>query len=193
MNIITTLFHCLLAAIDAIYGESWTIKKAEHWRIDAFELWWWRRLLEVPWTARRSNQSILKEINPKYSLEAPILWPPDVKSQLTGKDPTARRDWGQEEKGMTEDEMLAWYHQLNRHEFAQTPRDGEVWGNLACCSPWGLEDSDITATEQQQQMLLNSLYFFVPHCLISPFYFWDSVVKHVALLSSRLTCFDFES
>ena len=67
--------------------ESWTIKKAEHQRIDAFELWCWRRLLRVPWTARRSNQSILKEINPDYSLEGlmveaetPILWPPDVKS-----------------------------------------------------------------------------------------------------------------
>ena len=76
-----------------MYGcESWTMKKAEPQRIDAFELWWWRRLLKVPWTARRSNQSILKEINPEYSLEAPILWPPDVKSRRTGKDPTARRD-----------------------------------------------------------------------------------------------------
>ena len=72
---------------------------------------------------------------------------------------------------MTEDEMLAWYHQLNGREFAQTPRDGKVWGNLECCSPWGLEESDITATEQQQQMPLISLYCFVPHCLISPFYF----------------------
>ena len=81
---------CLVKAmvfLVVIYGcESWTIKKAEHQRTDAFELWCWRRLLRVPWTARRSNQSILKEINPKYSLEAlmlklkPILWPPDVKN-----------------------------------------------------------------------------------------------------------------
>ena len=68
-----------------MYGcESWTMKKAEHQRIDAFELWCWRSLLRVPWTARRSNQSILKEISPEYSLdaeaEAPILWPPDVKN-----------------------------------------------------------------------------------------------------------------
>ena len=62
--------------------ESWTIKKAECWRIDAFELWSWRRLLKVPWTARRSNQSILKEINPGYSLEGLILWPPNAKNQL---------------------------------------------------------------------------------------------------------------
>ena len=83
----------------AMYGcESWTIKKAEHQRIDAFKLWCWRRLLRVPWTARRSNQSILKEINPEYLLvgpmlsEDPILWPPDVKSRLIGKDPNAGKD-----------------------------------------------------------------------------------------------------
>ena len=83
-----------------MYGyESWTIKKAEHQRIDAFELWCWRRLLRVPWTARRPNQSILMEISPEYSLEgqmlkleAPILWPPDLKSQLIGKDLVAGKD-----------------------------------------------------------------------------------------------------
>ena len=75
--------------------ESWTTKKAEHQRIDAFELWCWRRLLRVPWAARRSNQSFLKEINPEYSwtdAEAPILWPPDVNSQLIGKDFDAGKD-----------------------------------------------------------------------------------------------------
>ena len=83
-----------------MYGcESWTLKKAERKRIDAFEVWCWRRLLRVPWTARRSNNSILKEIKPEYSLEglmlkadAPILCPPDVKSQLTGKDPESGND-----------------------------------------------------------------------------------------------------
>ena len=109
-----------------MYGcESWTLKKAEHWRIDAFELWCWRRLLRVPWTARRSNQSILTEISPECSLEAsadveagtPILWPPNVKSWLIGKDPDAGKDWGQEEKGTTEDEMVGWHHWLNGHEF----------------------------------------------------------------------------
>ena len=93
--------------------ESWTIKKAECRRIDAFKLWCWKRPLRVPWTARRSNQSILKEISPGCSLEGLtlklklwILWPPDVKSWLIGKDPDAGRDWGQEEKGTTEDEMV---------------------------------------------------------------------------------------
>ena len=86
-----------------MYGfESWTIKKAGHWKVHAFELWCWRRLLRVPWTSR-SNQSILKEISPENSLEAeaPIFWPPDEKSWLTGKDPDAGKDWRQEEKGMT--------------------------------------------------------------------------------------------
>ena len=98
--------------------ESWTVKKAEHWRNDTFELWCWRRPLRVSWTAKRSNQSILTEINPGCSLEGaegadaeaetPVLWPPDAKSWLIGKYPDAGRDWGQEEKGTTEDEMAGW-------------------------------------------------------------------------------------
>ena len=103
--------------------KSWTIKKAEHWRIDASELWCWRRLLRVPWTARRSNQSILKEISPEYSLEGlmlklklAILWPPDTK-WLVGKDPDAGKDWRQEEKRTTEDEKVGWHYRLNGHEF----------------------------------------------------------------------------
>ena len=103
-----------------IYGcESWVVKKAEHWKIDAFELWCWRRLLRVSWTARRSNQSILKEISPGCSLEAetPVFWPPHAKSWLIGKDPDAGSDLGQEEKGTREDEMDGWQHQLDGHEF----------------------------------------------------------------------------
>ena len=89
-------------------------------RIDAFELLCWRKLMRILWTARRSNQWILKEIIPTYSLEgliveaeAPILWPHDAKSWLIRKDPDAGKDWGQEEKGTTEDEMVRWYHWLN--------------------------------------------------------------------------------
>ena len=107
-----------------MYGcESWTIKKAECWRIDAFEVWCWRRLLRVPWTARRSNHSILKEISPESSLEGlmlklklQILWPPDAKNWLIGKDPDAGEDW-RLGKGMTEDEMVGWRPRLNGHEF----------------------------------------------------------------------------
>ena len=101
-----------------IYGyESWTIKKAECQRIDAFELWCWRRLLSVPWTARGSNQSVLKEINWIFTgrtgaeAEAPILWLPDVKSQLTGKDPDAEKEWRQEEKRATKDAMVGSHPQ----------------------------------------------------------------------------------
>ena len=131
--------------------ESWTIKKAEHQIIDAFELWCWKRLLGVPWTARRSNQSILKEISPEYSLEELMLklklqyfWPPAVKSWLIGKDPDAGEAWGQEEKVMTEDKMAWWYHWLNGHEFEQASGDGEGQGSLACCSPWVCKESDVT-------------------------------------------------
>ena len=107
-----------------MYGcKSWTVKKAEHQRIDAFELWCWRRLLRVPWTARRSNQSILKEISPGVSLEGMML---KLKLQYFGhlmrrvdslEKTDAGRDWRQEEKGMTEDEMAGWHHRLNGHEF----------------------------------------------------------------------------
>ena len=86
-----------------MYGcESWTVKKADHQRIDVYELWCWRRLLRASWTARRSNQSVLKEISPDAEAETPILWPPDVKNWLLGKDPDAGKDWRRKEKGMTE-------------------------------------------------------------------------------------------
>ena len=128
-----------------IYGcESWTIKKAEHWRTDVFELWCWSKLLRVPWTARWSNPSILKEINPECSLEglilkleAPTLWPPDAKNWLIGRDPDAGTDWRQEEKGRTGDETVGWHHWLNWHEFEQAPGVGDGQGSLVCCSPWG--------------------------------------------------------
>ena len=95
------------------------MKKAECQRIEAFELWYWRRLLKVPWTARRFNQSILKEISPGCSLERLML---KLKLQYfghlmrRGKDPDAGRDWGQEEKGMTQDEMAGWHHRLDGHK-----------------------------------------------------------------------------
>ena len=106
-----------------MYGcERWTIKKAECQRIDAFELWCWKRLLRVPWTARRSNKSILNQFciligRTDAEAETPILWPPDVKNWLFGKDPDAGKDW--REKGMTVDEMVGWHHQL----------DGQVWSS----------------------------------------------------------------
>ena len=98
----------------------------------------------------------IKPINPKGNLswifigradaeaEAPILWPPDTKSQLTGKDLDAGKDWGQEEKRVTEDEMVGWHHWNNRHEFEQPLRNTKVQGSLVCCSPWGRKESDVT-------------------------------------------------
>ena len=129
------------------YGcESWTIKKAESQRIDAFELWW---TLESPLDC--------KEIQPVYpkrdqswvfigrtdtEAETPILWPPDVKSWLVWKDPDAGKYWRQEEKGTTEDEMVGWHHQLSGHEFEQALGVGDGQGGLACCGSWGHKESD---------------------------------------------------
>ena len=135
-----------------MYGcESWTIKKAECWRIDAFELWCWRRLLRVPWTARRS-----KPVHPKgdqswvfigktdAEAEILILWPPDAKNWLVWQDPDAGKDWGQEEKRMTEYEMAGWHHQLNGHGFGWTLGVGGGQGGLACCGSWVQRESDMT-------------------------------------------------
>ena len=114
-----------LVCLVVTYGcGSWTIQKAEHQRIDAFELWCWRRLLRVPWTARRPNQSILKEISQSWifigrtdaEAETPVLWPPDAKNWLIGKDPDAGKDRRREEKGTTEHKMVGWHHWLKGHD-----------------------------------------------------------------------------
>ena len=122
-----------------------------HWRIDAFELWCWRRLLRVPWTTRRSNQS-----NPKGNqswifirktdaeAETPVLWPPHAKNWLIWRDPDAGKDWRQEEKVTTEDETVGWHHWLNGHEFEQAPGVVDGQGSLVCCSPWGHNELDTT-------------------------------------------------
>ena len=133
-----------------MYGcEIWIIKKTECWRIDHFELWCWRRLLRVPWTARL-NQSILKEINPEYSLEGLMLkqklqyfghlmWRADsLEKTLTlgNIEGRRRRGW--------QDEMVGWHHWLDGHEFEQTLGNDERQGTLACCSPWGCKELDTT-------------------------------------------------
>ena len=152
---------------------SWTINKAEHWRIDAFELWCWKRLLRVPWTARRSNQSILKEISPEYTWKD-WCWSwnsntlaPHVKNWLIWKDPDAGKYWRQEEKGMR---WLDGITQLNGHEFEQALGVGDGQGSLACCCQWGCKELDMTEwlnwkTEieystgnSSQSILCNDLY-----------------------------------
>ena len=107
-----------------IYGcESWTIKKAERRRIDVFELWCWKRLLrvldskEIQPVNPKGNQSWIFIGRTDAEAETLILWPPDAKNWLTGKDRDAGKDWRQEEKRMTEDEMVGWHHQFNGHEF----------------------------------------------------------------------------
>ena len=145
---------CLVKAMVfpvVMYGcESWTVKKAECWRIDAFELWCWRRLLRVPWAARRSNQSILKEIRPDVSLEGIMLklklqyFGHLMQSWLIGKDFDAGRDWGQEEKGTTEDEMAGWHHRLDGHESEWSLGVGDGQGGLDCFDSWDCKESDMT-------------------------------------------------
>ena len=113
------------------------IKKAEHRRIDALGLWCWRRLLRVPWTARRSNQSILKDISPEYSLEGLMLklqYFGHLMQRTDSSEKTLMRErLRQEEKGTTEDKMAGWHHWLNGHEFEWTLGAGDGQGGLACC------------------------------------------------------------
>ena len=126
--------------------ESWTIKKVECQRIGAFELW----CGEDSWDSKikpikpKGNQSWIFTGRTDAEAEAPIIWPPDGKSQLIGKDPDAGRDWRQEEKGTTEDEMVGWHHWLNGRESEQIPGVGDGQGGLACCSPWGQKESDMS-------------------------------------------------
>ena len=136
-----------------MYGcKSWTIKKAEHQRIDASELSCWRRLLRVRWTARRYNHSIFSKGDQCWvfigrtdvEAETPVLWPPHAKSWVIGKDSDAGRDWGQEEKGTPEDEMAGWHHWLDGRESEWTPGVSDGQGGLACCDSWGRKESDTT-------------------------------------------------
>ena len=145
-----------------LYGwESWTIKKAEHWRIDIFELWCWRRFLRVPWTARRSNQFLLKDLNPEYSLEGLML---KLKFQSFGhlmwradsfeKTLMLEKIEGRRRRGATEDEMVGWHHWLNGHEFEQTSGDSEGQGSLACFSPSVCKELDTTEWLNSNNKLL---------------------------------------
>ena len=149
----STKVHLVKAMVFPVvmYGhENWTIKKAECQRIDAFELWCWRRLLRVLWTARRSNQSILKEISPKCSLEGQML---KLKLHYFGH-PMRRADsfektliLGKTEGGRRrgrQDEMVGWHHRLSGHGFGWTLGVGDGQGGLVCCGSWGHKESDTT-------------------------------------------------
>ena len=154
-----TKVHLVKAMVFPVimYGcESWAIKKAEPWGIDAFELWCWRRLLRVPWTARRSNQSILKEISPEYSLEGLML---KLKLQYFGhlcEQPThwkrpwcwerlrAGREEGDREWGGCMASWTQWTWNFRKFMGQKILGDSGGWGSLVCCSPWGHKESDIT-------------------------------------------------
>jgi len=131
--------------------ESWAIRKVECQRVDAFELWCWRRLLRVPWTTGRSNQSTLKEISPGYSLEGLML---KLKLQYFGhlmrrtdsfeKTVILGKIEGGRRRGPTEDEMVGWHHWRDGHKFEQALGVGDGQESLACCSPWGHKESGMT-------------------------------------------------
>ena len=141
-------------------------KEGWAWGNDAFELWCWRRPLKVPLATRRSNQSILKKISPEYSLGGMML---KLKLQYFGhrmqkadslEKTDTGKDWRQEEKGTTEVETAGWHHRLNGHEFEQNPRDSEGQGSLACCSPQGRKESDMTGQLNNDISSLWKTYFF---------------------------------
>ena len=130
-------------------------------------------LLRIPWTARGSNQSILKDQpwifigRTDAEADSPILWPPDVKSQFIGKDLNAGKDWRLEEKEMTEDETVGWHHWLNGHGVEQALGDGEGQRVLACCSPWGCKESD---TPEQLNNNNMDLYIYILFCCIHRYF-----------------------
>ena len=127
------------------YKESWALKNRCFWTVVL------EKTLESPLECKE-----IQQVHPKGSQswivigrtdaedETPILWPPDAKNWLTEKDPDAGKDWRQEEKGLADDDMVGWYHQLDEHEFEQAPGVGYGWGSLVCCSPWGRKESDMT-------------------------------------------------
>ena len=123
--------------------ESWTLKNGCFWTVEL------QKILQSPLDWKeiqpihpKGYQSWVFIVMTDFEAETPIVWPPDVKSWLTGKDPDAGEDWRQEEKGMTEDEMIGWHHWLNGHEFEWAPGVGDRQRSWACCSPWGRKELD---------------------------------------------------
>ena len=162
-------------------SESWTRKKAEHQRTDAFELWCWRRLLRVPWIARRSNQSILKEINPEYSLEGLIL---KLQFQYFGhlirRTDSLEKTWSCKtlKAGREGDDrrwMVGWHHRLDGDDFEQSPGVGVGQESLTCCSPWGLKEVDTTELTELNWSIL-------PIIIYPLFSFFSLVLSEIMLI-----------
>ena len=136
------VFPVVMYGCELDHKEGWAPKNWCFWTVVL------EKILERPLDCKEIQPVNPKGNKPWISMgrtdaeaEAPILWPSDAKSQLIGKVPNAGKDWRQEEKGMTEDEMVGWQHKLNRHEFEQTLGDGEGQGSLVCCSPWEYKES----------------------------------------------------
>ena len=133
-----------------MYGcEKWTIKKSEHQKLIIWTVVFQKTLVSpLDWKIKpinaEGNQSWIFIGGTDAEAEALIFWPPDAESWLIRKDPDAGKDWKQEEKGTTGDKMVGWHSRLNGHEFEQAPGDSEGQGSLACCSPCGHKESDLT-------------------------------------------------
>ena len=189
---------CLVKAMVfpvVMYGcESWTVKQADSQRTDAFELWCWRRLLWVLWTAWKSNQSILKEASPGFSLEGLML---RLKLQYFGyliwradslEKTDAGRDWGQEEKGTTEDEMARWHHWRDGREFEWTLGVGDGQVGLECCDSWGCKESDMT--EWLNWIELNWISTFdIVVCFLPSISLWSVFLPKFCLYAHPFTIF----
>ena len=150
----------------------WELEHKESWVPKNWCIWTvvLEKTLESPLDLRRSNQSILKEICPEYSLEGLMLkvklqtWPPDAKNWLIGKDPDSGKEWRQEEKRMTEDEMVGWHHWLDGHEFKQALGVGDGQGSLECCSPQSHKVRHNSTTELTDWTTVLSENISCPHC-----------------------------
>ena len=150
-----------------MYGcEIWTIKKAEHQKIDTFELWWWRRLLRVPWIARRSNQLILKEINSEYSLEELMLKLQYFghlmgRTDSLGKTLMPGKIEGKRRRGW----QVGWHHQLDGHESEQALGVGDGQGSLVCCNLWGCKELDMTERLNRTELMLKLKLQYFGHMI----------------------------
>ena len=185
---------CLVKAIffHVMYGcESWTIKKAGFWRIDAFELWCWKKTLESPLDCKeiqpvhpKGNQSWIFIGRTDAETEAPILWPPDEKDWFIGKEPDAGKDWRQEEKGTTKDELVGWHHWLDGLEFEQAlgvgdRQDREAW----CVAVHGVSKSRTRLSDWSELTwsLWTTMWMTLVEDSSAPFEPWDNC-------SPRLDC-----
>ena len=166
---LSTKVHLVNAMVFPVvmYGcESWSIKKAECWKNWCFWTVVLEKTLKSPLDCKKiqpvhpKDQSWVCTRRTDVEAETPILWPPDVKSWLIWKDPDAGRDWGQEEKGRKEDEMVGLHHRLNGHRFGWTPGVGDGQGGLACCGSWGHKESDMTEQLNWTKLNWTAIYFY---------------------------------